>query len=49
MRLSLTSIIAALFLVAMSIGERRVLQEDGSNNNQQPTLGKVVWQYDTGG
>jgi len=49
MRFSLTSLVVVLILVPVGISEPRVGQGNGSDINQQPILGRIAWQYDTGG
>lgn len=49
MRLAVPGIIATFILVGMSRSSPEGLQANGSANDQQATVGKIAWQYDTAG
>jgi len=49
MRLSMWLIVARLVLLSMSVGRLGAQQPHDGADIQKATVGKIAWQYDTGG
>ncbi len=49
MRFSMRLIIAGLALICMSLGQIGTQQTHDGADIQKATVGRIAWQYDTGG